>query len=81
MPEIQLEYGDIAFMRELPRLLPRHLREASHPAKVTENNRIRRLQSRGLIRCTIDAEHSTAEFVMGELSLTDAGRAVLAAEK
>jgi hypothetical protein len=77
MDEIVLDVGDEEFMRGLPRLLPRHLRAATDTALLVENRRIARLQSRGLIRCVIDAEHSRAEFIMAELSLTDAGRAVL----
>ena len=61
--------------------MTRHARANLVASLDRENRQIARLQSRGLIRCQIDAEHSCGGFFMAELVLTDAGRAVLAADK
>ena len=76
----RLEDGDLQFLRTLPRLVTRHARADLVASLDRENRQIARLQSSGLLRCQIDAEHSGDGFFMAELSLTDAGRAVLAAD-
>lgn len=82
MSEIPLEHGDLEFLRTLPRLATRHpANDVTDATVVAENARIRRLQRHGLMRCVIDAEESDGTFILAELSLTDAGRAVLAADK
>lgn len=78
MDEIVLEPGDLAFLRELPRLVHRH-RDVHGASYKAENAMIARLQRLGLLRSVIDAEHSNAGFTMAELLLTPAGRAVVAA--
>jgi hypothetical protein len=81
MDDIMLEPGDLQFLRLLPRLTRRGGHAQTDKYEVAENKRIRRLQSLGLLRCVIDAEQSVGGFIMADLLLTDAGRAVLAADK
>jgi hypothetical protein len=80
MPEIMLEGWEKGFLRALPRLITRHTRATLDSFTESENRCITRLQGLGMLRCTIDTEHSDAHFQMAELSLTDAGRALLAAD-
>ncbi len=77
MDDVRLDYGDMEFLRTLPRLITRHTRAAVFPSQRHEDARVKRLQSQSLIRCVIDGEHTSADFVMAELVLTDAGRALL----
>jgi hypothetical protein len=80
MSEIMLEIGDLQFLRTLPRLTKRYVHGQTEQQEAAENKRIRRLQGRGLLRCVIDTEESVGHFILAELTLTDAGLAVLAAD-
>jgi hypothetical protein len=81
MDEITLDVGDLQFLRTLPRLTKRGVHGQTEQHEVAENKRIKRLQSRGLLRCVIDGEQSVGGFILADLLLTDAGRAALAADK
>jgi len=78
MPDIDLDPGDLGFLAELPRTIKRGVWGQSDAMEDADNRRIRRLQSRGLLRCVVDTEQSVGRFIVATLLLTDAGRAVLA---
>lgn len=81
MDETTLEHGDLLFLRTLPRLTKRRAHSQIAQHEIVENKRIRWLQSRGMLRCVIDAEQSFGGFILCDLLLTEAGRAALAADK